>query len=66
MWYIENSLIGEDLMQKLLRTYILQNSLTSVNYTTFQAAFEKIVDDNFKAEEASKLKSEMDWDAWVH
>ena len=40
--------------------------MTSLNYTVFKSAFEKIVNDNFEPDEAEKLKNAMDWDAWIY
>lgn len=65
LWYIQ-SLIGDELMQAMLREYILENSQTSITYYVFKAKFESTVDANFNETMAAEIKSKMDWDAWVH
>ena len=62
LWYLE-SLIGETLMNKLVRQHIYKNSLTSLNYTVFQKEFEALVRKEFVLPE--RILSKMDWDAWV-
>lgn len=55
--YIE-SLIGEGRMQELIRTYIKNNSLKSVNYTAFKKEFEKIA--------SPSVRKQVNWNEWIH
>lgn len=52
-------------MQKLIRFYIKTYSEQSVKYEDFIMAFVDYLDHNFPKLEAEKIKSKMDWDAWV-
>jgi len=66
LYYMEQELLGEDNMQKLLRSYILDHQQTSVTYDAFVEHFETFVEFNYNASQAQSILSRMDWDAWVH
>lgn len=47
LFYLE-TLLGEDKMQQLLRNHVNLNAQKSINYTIFQAEFERFVTENFE------------------
>jgi leukotriene-A4 hydrolase len=65
MYYIQ-SLIGEDLMQSLLRLYINTFAQTAINSMDFKMLYETFLSDNFDAATAADIISQTDWDAWVY
>jgi leukotriene-A4 hydrolase len=65
MYYIQ-SLIGEDMMQSLLRLYINTFAETAINSMDFKMLYEGFVSDNFDAATATDIISQTDWDTWVY
>ncbi|KAL4509917.1 hypothetical protein ABPG72_010110 [Tetrahymena utriculariae] len=62
--YIE-SVIGQDLLQQFLRSYISEYSLKSINYEELQEFFNKFIKLN-RQRDANKLLSQIDWDTWIN
>ncbi|EAR84704.2 peptidase M1 family aminopeptidase (macronuclear) [Tetrahymena thermophila SB210] len=62
--YIE-SVIGQDLLQQFLRSYISEYSLKSIDYEELQAFFNKFIKIN-RQRDAKKLLSQIDWDTWIN
>mmetsp|Transcript_38215 Transcript_38215/g.58290 ORF Transcript_38215/g.58290 Transcript_38215/m.58290 type:complete len:377 (+) Transcript_38215:839-1969(+) len=62
--YLESK-VGEDDMQIILQRWVLKNSLTSRDYTQFEAHFNATVDDLKNATEAAHIKNMINWHAWV-
>jgi len=64
LYYIE-TLIGKDHIQKLIQTHINKYAGKSINYTAFVNVFNDYTDTNLP-DNATFIKSKMDWDTWVH
>jgi leukotriene-A4 hydrolase len=65
MYYIQ-SLIGEDLMQSLLRLYINTFAQTAINSMDFKMLYETFVSENFDDVTAADIISQTDWETWVY
>ena len=62
VYYLE-TLLGEDMMQTLLQTYMGKFQQTSIDQMDFQAMYEEFVNANF--ENATEIISMTDWETWV-
>lgn len=51
----------ESLIQQHIRTYSQQ----SINYKDFIKVFEDYLTENFAKDKANKIRSQMDWEAWI-
>jgi leukotriene-A4 hydrolase len=65
MYYIE-SLIGEDLMQSLLRLYISSFAQMAINSMDFKMLYETFLSENFDTATAADILIQTDWDTWVY
>lgn len=63
--YLE-SLIGEDLFQEFLRTYILKYSLQSIIVGNLRGTWETFIEDHFNATETNRILGTVDWDTWIY
>ena len=65
LFFLE-TLVGEEVFQKILQTYIQTYRLKSVNYTEFKAVFEAQIDKHLGRDKADSINKEIDWNHWVH
>jgi leukotriene-A4 hydrolase len=63
--YHMESLIGENNMQTLLREWINERKLTSVNYQMFGQKFRDFISKAFDADKAKEIDEKMQYEAWV-
>lgn len=63
--YLE-SLIGEDLFQKFLQTYILKFSQQSITTIELRQTWESFIHDNFEGAKVNQILSEVDWETWLY
>jgi len=64
LYYIE-TLIGEDLMQQMLRQYLVNFSQQAITHRDFEAFYESFLYSNFDNRTAAELIVQTDWDTWV-
>ena len=65
LYYLE-SLVGEDLFQQFLRTYILQYSQQSITTIELRQTWEKFVHDSFSGAKINEVLAAVDWEAWLY
>ena len=64
MYYIE-TLLGEGMMQSLLRLYLSTFEQTAITSTDFKALYESFVETNFNVSAAADILNATDWDTWT-
>lgn len=64
LWYLQ-TLVGEENYQTILRAYLNEHSLTSINATSAQATFERELKALYNETEYAKIEGKIDWRAWV-
>jgi leukotriene-A4 hydrolase len=62
VYYLE-TLLGEEMMQSLLRLYINTFAQTAINSMDFKQLYEQFVVDNFA--NADEIIAQTQWDAWI-
>jgi len=62
--YLE-SLIGEELMQEFLHSYILKYSQQSITSIQVRETWEEFIQAHFSPVEANSILSKVDWEAWL-
>ena len=65
LYYLE-SLVGEDLFQNFLQTYILKYSQQSITTIELRQTWEQWVHDNFEGAKINEILSEVDWEVWLN
>lgn len=64
LWWLQ-TLVGEANYQTILRAYINEHSLTSINATAARATFERELRKLYNESEYNKIELNIDWTAWV-
>jgi len=64
LYYME-SLVGEDLFQNFLQTYILQYSQQSITTIELRLTWEQWVHDHFEGAKINEILGAVDWETWL-
>lgn len=65
LYYME-SLVGEDLFQNFLQTYILKFSQMSITTIELRQTWEQWVHANFEGAKINQILSAVDWETWLY
>ena len=65
LYYME-SIVGEDLFQNFLQTYILQYSQQSITTIELRNTWESWVHANFEGAKINEVLSSIDWETWLY
>jgi len=60
------SVIGEELMQKFIRTYILKYSQQSVTTIELRQTWEDFIHDHYIGMDVNRILGQVDWEAWLY
>lgn len=63
--YLE-SLVGEDLFQNFLRTYIIKYSQQSITTIELRQTWEEFIHDNFEGAKINEILAAVDWEEWLN
>jgi len=63
--YLE-SLVGEDLFQNFLQTYIIKYSQQSITTIELRQTWEQFIHDNFEGAKINEILSVVDWEEWLN